>query len=82
MSDDEKNTRPSGSEDKSEPNKSRREVLRKVLVGGGLVAGASFLPDKWVKPVVDVIVVPAHAQTSAAATCVPGESACPTTSRA
>jgi hypothetical protein len=42
----------------------RRQVLKKILLGGGLAAGSAILPDKWAKPVVDVIIAPAHAQTS------------------
>ena len=51
-------------DDESEEIKSRREALGKILIGGGVVASASFLPEKWVKPVVDFIEVPAHALTS------------------
>ena len=44
----------------------RREALQKIAIGGGVVvAGAHLLPQKWLKPVVDWVVVPAHAQTSA-----------------
>jgi len=47
-----------------QPDEGRREVLRKILIGGGIAAGAAMLPDKWTKPVVDSIIAPAHAQTS------------------
>ena len=40
----------------------RREFLKKTAVTGGL-AGASGIT--WIKPVVDSVVLPAHAQTSA-----------------
>jgi hypothetical protein len=44
---------------------SRRELLRLVGAGGlGLVAAKS-LPDRWVTPIVQSIVMPAHAQASA-----------------
>ena len=32
------------------------------MLGG--VVGAAFLPERWVRPVVDAVVVPAHAQVS------------------
>ena len=38
----------------------RRRAMRRLLVGGGLVAGAQ-LPEKWTKPVMDVVILPAHA---------------------
>ena len=43
---------------------SRRKALKNIIIGGGAVAGANFLPDKWVQPIVNAVVVPAHAATS------------------
>ncbi len=63
MSDEEKIMETS-KDDEAGQIKSRREALGKILIGGGVVASAGFLPDKWVKPIVEFIVVPAHAQTS------------------
>ena len=38
---------------------------RKMLVGiTGIAAGLSQAPSKWTRPVVDVVLLPAHAQTS------------------
>lgn len=45
-------------------SKSRRASLKKIAVGGGIAAGAATLPSKWAKPVIDRVLVPAHAQTS------------------
>src|SRR5438132_5115055 len=43
----------------------RRDVLKGgVVVGGAAVAAALSLPKKWTRPVVEAVVVPAHAQTS------------------
>lgn len=47
----------------SKHSRARRQLL-KSLTAGGLVAGAHVVPDRWVKPVVDAVVVPAHAQGS------------------
>ena len=44
----------------------RRAMLRKVLAASGVIAGSHFLPGSWVKPVIEKVVLPAHAQTSAA----------------
>ncbi len=43
----------------------RRKALKKLLVGGGAAVAASHaLPTKWTKPVVDSVILPAHAQTT------------------
>lgn len=41
-------------------------MLKGIALGGGAIVTAS-LPEKWIKPVVDFMVVPAHAQTSCTA---------------
>jgi hypothetical protein len=46
-------------------NTTRRRVL-KILVGGATVA--ILIPSKWFKPIVESVVVPAHAQASPART--------------
>ena len=52
-------------------NESRRAALRKILIGGGAITGAKFLPDEWTKPIVNAIVVPAHAQSTGPTTAPP-----------
>jgi hypothetical protein len=44
---------------------SRREVLKALAVIGGAAAASALLPERWVKPVVEAGVLPAHAQSSA-----------------
>ncbi len=44
---------------------SRREVLKALGAIGGAAATSLLLPERWVKPVVEAGVVPAHAQSSA-----------------
>lgn len=39
----------------------RRKLL--MVIGGGGMA-AAVLPGKWSKPIIDAVVLPAHAQTS------------------
>jgi hypothetical protein len=43
---------------------SRRQSLRTILAGSGVIAGAGASIPKWQKPVVDSILLPAHAQTT------------------
>jgi len=55
--------------DKKDPKdveiEARRNVLKGgVVVGGAAVAAALMLPKKWTRPLVEAVVVPAHAQTS------------------
>ncbi len=48
-------------------NKSRRVVLKKAVTIGALAASVKEIPSGWSKPVIDTILLPAHAQTSAVA---------------
>src|SRR5687768_12068704 len=43
---------------------SRRRLLQILVASGGAVAGSTLLLEKWVKPVIEVGVLPAHAQIS------------------
>jgi len=49
--------------DEGGQRQARRSTLRTLLTGGGVVT-LSALPAQWVKPVVDAVVLPTHAQTS------------------
>ncbi len=42
----------------------RRQLLKAIAATGGAVAASSLLPGEWAKPVVEVGVLPAHAQVS------------------
>jgi len=46
-----------------EGNGGRRNALR-LLLGGGVVGTAAALPTRWTKPVVEAVILPAHAQLS------------------
>jgi hypothetical protein len=49
-------------EDRSnEIQTSRRRLLKAIALGG---AASVVLPEKWVKPIIDAVIVPAHAQGS------------------
>ena len=43
---------------------SRRQLLKAMAATGGAVSASSLLPGKWVKPVVEAGVLPAHAQVT------------------
>ena len=43
---------------------SRRQLLKTLAATGGAVSASSLLPGKWVKPVVEVGLLPAHAQVT------------------
>ena len=45
-------------------NKARRSILRTLVLGGSATAASQLLPDSWIKPVVNQVLTPAHAQTS------------------
>ena len=43
---------------------SRRKALRSMMAGGAAATGTGLLSKEWAKPVVDSVILPAHAQTS------------------
>lgn len=43
---------------------SRRDVIKKTGLAVGAVATVQALPANWTKPVVNAVILPAHAQTS------------------
>jgi len=45
-------------------NRSRRNTLKKLLAGSGVIIASQSTPEKWTKPIVDSVMLPAHAQTS------------------
>jgi len=45
-------------------NQSRRKAIKKIAVSVGVLAGYSVLPEKWTRPIIGQIVLPAHAATS------------------
>ena len=45
-------------------NSARRKLLKSLTLGGAATVTAKSLPGEWKKPVVNTVVLPAHAQTS------------------
>jgi len=52
--------------DKNKTAENRRKLLKTVAAGGGAIIAGRTLPEKWGRPVVDSVMLPAHAQASAA----------------
>lgn len=44
---------------------SRRNLLKKMAITGGVIATSQLIPGEWVKPIIGVGTLPAHAQGSA-----------------
>lgn len=42
----------------------RRKLLKSIAAGSGAVIAGKSLPENWARPVVDSVMLPAHAQTS------------------
>jgi hypothetical protein len=49
---------------KNATDHSRRRVFKALLGAGGAVATANALPDRWTRPVVESVLLPAHAQAT------------------
>ena len=45
-------------------NDSRRKLLKSIAAGSGAVVAGKALPESWSKPIVDSVVLPAHAETT------------------
>ena len=45
-------------------DQSRRKLLKSLAAGSGAVVTAKSLPESWSRPVVDGVMLPAHAQTT------------------
>jgi hypothetical protein len=43
---------------------SRRKLLKSIATGSGAIVAGKSLPESWSKPIVDSVVLPAHAKTS------------------
>ena len=45
-------------------NKARRAILKSLVTGGSALTAAKVTPDQWIKPVVESVIIPSHAQTT------------------
>jgi len=58
-------------------NESRRKLLKSIAAGSGAIVAGKSLPESWSRPVVDSVMLPAHAQTSTAPPAPPAPSSGP-----
>jgi len=56
----------SNSNNETPASESRRKLLKSLAAGGGVATTLVALPERWTRPVVDAVLIPAHAQTSIA----------------
>ena len=45
-------------------DKSRRKLLKSIAAGSGAIVAGKNLPESWSRPVVDSVMLPAHAETT------------------
>ncbi len=45
-------------------NDSRRKLLKSIAAGSGAVVAGKSMPESWSKPVIDSVMLPAHAETT------------------
>jgi hypothetical protein len=67
MTDEQRSDKNSGADPDSPGQKdanSRRETIKQLLIAGGVVGGAKFLPSEWTAPIVQYVTLPAHAQAT------------------
>ena len=53
------------SENKKAEQQARRKLLKGIAAGSGAFVAGKSLPESWSRPVVDSVILPVHAQTSA-----------------
>lgn len=52
-------------------DKSRRKLLKSIASGTGAIVAGKSLPETWSRPIVDSVMLPAHAETSPTETTEP-----------
>ena len=43
---------------------SRRKLLKSITAGAGAIAAGKIIPESWSRPLVQSVILPAHAATS------------------
>jgi hypothetical protein len=62
----------------SETSLGRRELLKALAAGSGVIAASTMIPGQWVKPVIEAGLLPVHAQASPTPTVTPIPTVTPT----
>ena len=55
---------PEGHQERSERTVGRRQLLKVLIAAGGAVTTSAVLSSKWIRPIVEVGVLPPHAQVT------------------
>lgn len=63
---DDDKTQSTPSVESGDSRQERRRSLKQILAGGGVAGAAFMVPGQWAKPVVERVMLPAHAQTTGA----------------
>ena len=42
----------------------RRKLIHSIALGGGVIIAGKSIPNSWTKPIIQSVILPAHAQTS------------------
>ena len=45
-------------------DQSKREILKSIAVGSGAILVGKSLPEGWMRPIVDSVILPSHANTT------------------
>jgi len=59
-----KTPKTNGAQNMSNKQSQRRRLVRSLAAGGGALSATALLPNSWTKPVVNTVILPAHAQLS------------------
>jgi hypothetical protein len=52
--------------DQKDSRNARRKLLSSIVAGGGALGATKLLPSEWTTPLVESVLLPAHAQTTSA----------------
>jgi hypothetical protein len=55
---------PEGHQERPERTVGRRQLLKVLIAAGGTVTTSAVLSNRWIRPIVEVGVLPAHAQVT------------------
>jgi len=56
--------RKSDMSNRTDKKQQRRALLKGAMISTGVIGAAQALPEKWLKPVINSVVLPAHGQTT------------------
>ena len=57
--------KPENEKSSAEFSKQKRNVLKGIIASGGILSADKMVKDQWTKPVIDSVMLPAHAVQTA-----------------